>query len=167
MWRNPSGLRRLVAALSCGLAGCSEPDPWNTCGPAAATVGRALDGDTIELTSGERVRYLLVDTPEIDGSASECYAQLALAMNRSLVEHRHVELRYESGCTDRFGRLLAYVSVEGRDVNAWLVEQGYACVLHLPPSGDERAREFLELESDAERLKLGLWGACAVAPCGN
>jgi micrococcal nuclease len=164
MWRTPRRLRGLVAALSCGLAGCSEP---NSCGPADATVRRALDGDTIELTSGERVRYLLVDTPEIDGGAGECYAQLALAMNRSLVEHRHVELRYEPACTDRFGRLLAYVSVDGREVNSWLVEQGYACVLHLPPSGDTRVREYLELESEAQRLKLGLWGACAMAPCGN
>jgi micrococcal nuclease len=161
MWRAPRSLRGLVA-LSCGLAGCSEPD---TCGPAVATVRRALDGDTIELTSGERVRYLLVDTPET--ASNECYAQLALAMNRSLVEGREVELRYESACTDGFGRLLAYVSVDGRELNSWLVEQGYACVLHLPPSGNARAREFLQLESDAERLELGLWGACAAAPCGS
>lgn len=164
MWRDLRGLHCLVAVWSCGLLGCSEP---STCGPAAGTVRRALDGDTIELTSGERVRYLLVDTPEIDAAGSECYAQLALAMNRSLVEHRHVELRYESACTDRFGRLLAYVSVDGREVNSWLVEQGYACVLHLPPSGNARAQEFLELESGAKRLELGLWGACAVEPCGN
>jgi micrococcal nuclease len=130
-------------------------------------VRRVLDGDTIELTSGERVRYLLVDTPEIGDASSECYAQLALGMNRSLVERREVELRYESACRDRFGRLLAYVSVDGREVNSWMVEQGHACVLHLPPSGDQRAREFLELEADAKRLELGLWGACAVAPCGS
>ena len=159
-------VRQVLApsALAAALFACSTP---SECGPPAAVVSRVIDGDTVELTSGERVRYLLVDTPEVDGVASECYARQALALNRTLVEHRRIELRYEEQCTDRFGRLLAYVTVDGREVNSLLVEEGYACVLHVPPSGAARVQEFLELEQSARSLNLGLWGSCSVPPCGG
>jgi len=152
------------AVLAAGaLFGCSASD---TCGPATGVVRRAIDGDTVELSSGERVRYLLVDTPEITNGKNACFGAEALAFNRELVEGRAVALQYGPSCSDRYGRLLAYVRVDGLDVNAELIAAGYACVLHIPPSGDDRVAEFRALERDAQANDAGLWRACAIAPCG-
>jgi micrococcal nuclease len=68
-------------------------------------------------------------------------------------------------CQDTFGRTLAYVAVDGQDVNKLLVERGYACVLHIPPDGDSRAAEFEALETAARTARRGLWGACDPIPC--
>ncbi|MFZ5471517.1 MAG: thermonuclease family protein [Myxococcota bacterium] len=141
--------------------GCSAPP----CGPTTGVVASVSDGDTITLESGEKVRYLMVDTPETSGTA-ECYGPEARTFNQSLVVGRAVTLRYDQECTDRFERLLAYVSVDGREVNTLLVERGFACVLHLPPNGDDRLEEYQALQAKAQSQKQGLWGACATSPCG-
>jgi micrococcal nuclease len=121
------------------LGACSEP---SGCGPTRGRVRRVLDGDTIELVSGERVRYLLVDTPETTSGKSECHGPEAREFNRSL----------------------AYGDVEDREVNTLLIEQGYACVLHIPPNGNDRAREFEALEARARRSGRGIW-RCEANPC--
>lgn len=162
-------LRRGAAFALLLLAACGggpEEPATNPCGPTSGTVARVIDGDTIELTSGERIRYLLVDTPETTGGKNDCWGAEARELNRSLVEGRPVTLTYGEACTDRFDRLLAYVSVDGREVNTVLVERGAACVLFIPPAGESRRDEFKELESEARRAKKGVWGACEVVTCG-
>jgi micrococcal nuclease len=124
-----------------------------------------IDGDTIEIETGERVRYLMVDTPEL--SSSDCYAQEALAFNTELVADREVTLRYDVECEDRFERTLAYVSVDGREVNSLLVEEGYACVLFIPPNGEDRRDEFDTLERQAQLASSGMWAACEEVACEN
>jgi len=133
------------------------------CGPETATVSRVIDGDTVELSSGERVRYLLVDTNEL--SSNDCFATEARDFNVSVVAGREVELTYDEECTDDFGRLLAYVRVGDRDLNALLVERGYACVLFIPPNGTERVDELRALERIAESERQGMWGACEEVAC--
>ena len=152
----------LGLALVCVLAGC--PDSGDRCGPASGTVARVLDGDTIELESGEKIRYLMIDTPEV-GNNLECYGEEAKQLNSELVAGKEVNLQYDVECTDRFDRLLAYVSVGDREINSLMVERGYACVLHISPNGDERKNEFDSLESLARQADRGLWGACATKPC--
>jgi micrococcal nuclease len=61
--------------------------------------------------------------------------------------------------------LLAYASVDGREVNAALVELGYACTLHVPPNGDARAAEFENLELRAASEQRGLWSHCEARAC--
>lgn len=154
------GLALLVAlALGCGA-------PASKCGPATATVARAIDGDTLELTDGTRVRYLLVDAPETTKGKNDCYGAEAAAFNAGKVEGKTVSLAYdEAGCVDRFGRTLAYVSVDGVEVNRALAEQGLACVLFVAPSGAARRMEFDTYESIAKTNRTGLWGACSVVTC--
>jgi micrococcal nuclease len=134
------------------------------CGPASAVVSRVVDGDTIELDDGEKLRYLMIDTPE-DTTTVECYGPEATAYNRELVEGKTVDLAYDQDCTDRYDRLLAYVSVDGHEVNSLLVERGYACVLYIPPDGSDRADEFDALQAEARAAGKGLWGACQDIPC--
>lgn len=148
--------------LSGLLIACAAPAE---CGSASGIVRRVIDGDTIELESGERVRYLLVDAPESTNGHTDCFGAEASEINRRLVEGQRVTLRYGPECRDRYDRLLAYVSVAGREVNSLLVREGYACVLHIPPNGNDRAREFEALESAARRQSRGLWGACPANPC--
>jgi micrococcal nuclease len=152
-----------VAALGVGTSGCAL-DPGR-CGPSQAEVVRVIDGDTVELSSGERVRYLLVDTPEITGGKNDCYGQEASDFNRALVEGKQVTLTYDEECTDGYDRLLAYIEVDGREVNQLLVERGLACVLIIPPNGDEYGDAFRELEREAEAGLVGMWGACEDVAC--
>lgn len=148
------------------MASCVPND--QRCGPSEGVVARVLDGDTIDLESGERVRYLMVDTPEISHSAgeiAECFADEAKQFNTDLVAGQTVSLTYDIECTDRFGRLLAYVFVGDREVNTLLVERGFACVLHIPPNGTDRNDEFESLENQAMQQNKGLWESCESTPC--
>lgn len=148
-----------ATALGVAAAGCSG----SPCGPTEAKVTRIIDGDTIELEGGQRIRYLLVDTPETSGGV-ECYGENAKTFNSDLVLNKEVTLQYDVSCTDRFDRTLAYVTVDGQEVNTLLVQRGYGCVLHISPNGDDRADEFMALQLEAQRARRGLWGACDPLP---
>ncbi|MFO7567329.1 MAG: thermonuclease family protein [Enhygromyxa sp.] len=135
------------------------------CGPRTGVVHHVVDGDTIVLTSGQRVRYLLIDTPEITEGKNECWGTQAAEHNAALVEHQSVTLTYDVECEDVYGRLLAYVSVEGLEVNRELIENGSACLLHIPPNGNGKVAEYQALEDAARQAKLGMWGACGTVYC--
>ena len=144
-----------------GTQGCEA----DACGPTEATVARVIDGDTIELDSGERIRYLMIDTPEITGGKMDCWGEEARQLNADLVEGKTITLRYDEECFDVYDRLLAYIRVNGREINSLMVERGYACVLHIPPNGADRADEFNELEDAAEAAGKGMWGQCDEIAC--
>ncbi len=145
------------------LAGCQFEED-NRCGPTKGIVTNVVDGDTIDLESGERIRYLMVDTPETFGG-EECYGPEAKQFNTDLVLGKEVTLKYDTECTDRFDRTLAYVSVDDREINSLLVERGFACVLYIPPNGADRKPELENLEAIAKQQDRGLWGVCTTNPC--
>ena len=140
-------------ANSCGAAGRGSPP----CGAETATVAYVVDGDTIDLADGRRVRYLLVDTPEID--TDDCFAANALDLNAALVMGKSVGLEYDVECEDRYGRTLAYVRVSNRLVNSILLERGYARLLVIAPN-THYVDELRLLEAQARATRAGLWGAC-------
>lgn len=154
----------LIGASVLSQCGCAQPE-W-TCGPSSAVVKNVIDGDTIDLVSGERVRYMLVDTPELRGERGpDCFAAEAARINRDLVLGREIELRYDRECHDRYGRLLAYVSLQGVDINRRLVERGYGCVLYIPPNGRADEEWFSRLEEEARVGRRGMWGLCRDVAC--
>lgn len=108
----------LLVPLSCGV------------GVEYFTVARVIDGDTIVLADGTRVRYIGIDTPE----RGEVGYKEATEANRKLVEDKKVRLEYDVNRTDRYGRTLAYVYVNGTFVNAWLLENGLAEVMTIKPN---------------------------------
>lgn len=128
------------------------------------TVDRVIDGDTIVTTTGEKIRYLLVDAPETTLGHNDCYGSNATQFNTDLVLHKQVELTYDVEKMDMYGRTLAWVSVAGNDVNKLMVERGYACVLYIPPDGMSRYDEFKMLQADAKANSRGVWGACDPLP---
>jgi len=128
-----------------------------------AVVRKALDGDTVELVSGERVRYLGIDTPELYRHVGtewvlrpEPYAKEALAYNQRAVEGRVVRLEFDAERRDRFRRTLAYVYQGERFINAELVARGLARPLTIPPN-TRFAGLFASLARDARVARLGLW----------
>ncbi|MCD6156606.1 MAG: thermonuclease family protein [Candidatus Atribacteria bacterium] len=121
-------------------------------------VEEVIDGDTIKLKSGERVRYIGIDTPELKGKDGkpEFYAWEAKEANRKLVEGKKVKLEFDVEKRDRYGRLLAYVYVDGLMVNEWLVANGYARAVVFPPNV-KYEEHFRRLEDEAQELGLGIW----------
>jgi micrococcal nuclease len=154
-----------LAALA-ALAGCAAcSDRGSPCGPREATVERVIDGDTIVVLGDVKIRYLLVNAPETTNGHADCYGANASQFNTDLVLGKTIQLAYDVQCQDMFGRTLAYVTVDGQDVNRLLIERGYACVLHIPPDGDARAGELEAVEAAARTARRGLWGACDPIPC--
>jgi micrococcal nuclease len=131
---------------------------------AFAYVLRAVDGDTIEvLLDGEHedVRYIGVDTPETvkPDTPVQCFGPRAHRFNARLVTHRRVGLVFGVERRDVYGRLLAYVYLGDRFVNAELARRGLARTLTIPPN-DRFASRFKRLQSTAAQAGRGLWGAC-------
>lgn len=122
-----------------------------------------VDGDTARaLVNGreESVRYIGVDTPEVDPSIGvECFGAEASARNKQLVEDETVRLAYDAERRDRYGRLLAYVYVGETFVNAELVRGGFATTLEIAPN-DSQAGLFDRLQQEAANAGRGLWGEC-------
>jgi micrococcal nuclease len=158
---------RTLACLAFTIAAlaCTDTPPGGECGPSTAIVAQVIDGDTIELESGERVRYLMIDTPE-STTETECFGPEAKALNEMLVAGKQITLRYDDECTDDYDRLLAYVELSGQEINRVMLERGYACVLHISPNGDDVVDEYESIETEARMLDKGLWGACEPLPCG-
>ncbi len=126
-----------------------------------ARVIRVIDGDTIEIEGGKRVRYIGIDTPEtVDPRKPvECFGREAAEKNRSLVEGKKVQLEKDVSEVDRYGRLLRYVSVDNQMVNDVLVRQGFAHASSYPP--DIKYQEQLrDAEREARENGRGLWRGC-------
>jgi micrococcal nuclease len=119
-------------------------------------VASVIDGDTIKLENGERVRYIGIDTPETKHPSKpvEYFGREADRANRALVEGKEVRLEFDVQQRDKYGRLLAYVYVGDIFVNAWLVENRYAKVLTIPPNV-RYAERFLELQRRAREEGRG------------
>ena len=133
-----------------------------------ARVTRVVDGDTIEVEiDGQtfKLRYIGIDTPEtVDPRQPvQCFGREASERNQQLVGGRPVGLERDVSDTDDFGRLLRYVWLEGRMVNAAMVEEGYAMASTYPPDV-KYAAMFAELQIQARQTGRGLWGAVCQTP---
>ena len=128
---------------------------------AFAFVSRAIDGDTIELTSGERVRYLGMNTPETvkPDFPVECFGPEAHERNAALVEGKQVRLVRDVSDVDKYGRLLRFVYVDKKFINLDLVGEGFARVETIAPNTGH-LKEFVGAEESARANRRGLWGTC-------
>ena len=120
-----------------------------------------IDGDTVILTNGEKVRYVGIDTPE----RGQCWYRQAKEFNRKLVSSKKIRLERDKSNRDRYQRLLRYVYVQSSPdekeifVNLELVKAGLARAKEYKP--DTKHASILEqAESYAKINKIGLWGGC-------
>jgi micrococcal nuclease len=166
------GLPPLVSPLVVVLVGAllgSIGWGWWTGGRGAttyaATVIHTVDGDTIvaRFADGreETVRVLGVDTPETKDPRKpvQCYGPEASAYTHARLQDRHVTLERDVELRDKYGRMLAYVYVDGKRYDDELLRLGYARLLVIAPNG-EHARAMVKAELDARSAGRGLWGAC-------
>ena len=141
--------------------------PARTPAPQSVLVTNVVDGDTIDVRIEgieQRIRLILVDTPEVFGG-EECFGSEAAEFVKELLPPGvKVTLERDISETDRFGRLLRYVYLDdGRMVNELLIEGGYGRVATLPP--DVRYVErFVELQREARDAGRGLWSECIERP---
>jgi len=122
-----------------------------------------IDGDTIELSDGRKVRYIGMDTPEsVDPRRGlECFGHEAAARNTELVGGKTIQLEKDVSETDKYGRLLRYVYVNGQFINQTLVEEGFARSVTYPPDVKYQTG-FNEAETAARTANKGLWGSDCV-----
>jgi len=120
----------------------------------SARVRRAVDGDTILLEDGRRVRYLGINTPEF----GEPYSRRAKDLNTALVRGREVRLEFDQESVDSYGRVLAYVHVGPDMINARLVQEGLAHAFFIGP-GRRHNDLFLRLQEEAKVRRLGIWSS--------
>ncbi len=130
-------------------------------------VRHVYDGDTVLLEDGRKVRLIGVNTPEIgrDGRPSQPLAEAARdALVTLLGRERRVILRYGEERRDRHGRVLAHLFLDkSSNINALLVEQGYAAAIAVPPNLD-----YLDCyggaEARARSAGLGIWSTLPFTP---
>lgn len=137
--------------------------------PASASavwVSNVLDGDTVQLADGRRVRLLGINTPEIQHAnrAAEAGGNAAKQWLLQKILHRPVSLVGDVEATDKYGRTLAYVFTQDNElINQQLLAQGLA-TLNLYPPNLQFATVLENAQQQAEHQQVGIWQRPEYAP---
>jgi micrococcal nuclease len=124
-------------------------------------VTKVIDGDTIRIQTGQTVRLIGIDTPEI--TRIECFGKEASLKLSDLILDKQVRLEKDVSETDRYGRILRYVWLGDELINETLVKQGFARSYRYPP--DTKYQERFDIaQTFAQLNRLGLWQSCMVSP---
>lgn len=122
-------------------------------------VERVVDGDTLVLASGEKVRLIGVDTPETKHPTKpvEPFGPEASAFTKQAVEGQSVTLKFDREKYDRYQRLLAYVYRNDWCLNEELIRNGFSeCITKYPFDRSMKDR-FRQAEDEARRGLRGIW----------
>ncbi|MCQ4087678.1 thermonuclease family protein [Saccharibacillus sp. JS10] len=131
-------------------------------GRVSATVERIVDGDTVIVNladgSRERVRMLLIDTPETkkEGTPVQPFGLEASEYTKKLLTGKSVELEFDQEQRDQYDRMLAYIYLDNKMVNTELLEKGLARVVVYQPN-DKYIDEFRDIQAKAKKAKIGVW----------
>ena len=157
----------LFLAVALNLPGCSIGDRIARIGGNYRVVERVIDGDTLVMENGERVRLIGVDTPETKHPNKPVapLGKVAAAFTRRMVEGKRVRLEFDPANASRAHkdstqqrRTLAYVVLEdGTLLNAEIIRQGYGFAYTRFPFA--RMDEFRRLELEAREQGRGLWAS--------
>ena len=122
-------------------------------------VQRAVDGDTLLLANGARIRLQGVDTPETKHPTKpvEPFGPEAAAFTARRVEGKPVRLEFGTHRVDRYGRFLAFVYVDGVLLNEELVRRGLARACPQYRYAADMKRRFLAAQEQAQHRRLGIW----------
>lgn len=112
-------------------------------------VTNVIDGDTIVVSGGERVRLLGIDTPE----KGEFFYKEAKARMEQLVENKEATLEKEGDNKDKYDRLLRYIFVNGTNINLKMVEEGYAICYFYEQSKYQEECRYLEEQARVEGIR--------------
>ncbi len=130
-------------------------------------VKRVVDGDTLWLKDGRKVRLIGVNTPELDkkGRQSEPFSRQAKQRLLALVgDPAVIRLKVGEDAKDRYGRLLAYVFTErGLSVEVELVRGGLGFAIAIPPNLFLQGC-LLQAQSEARSAGRGIWSDAYFSP---
>lgn len=164
----------LILSLLIFLTGCSVKSNKTGNGKKLHTVTEVIDGDTFRLDTGERVRLLGIDAPEMnesdklerdseqtgrDKNTIKKLGKMSTEYVKKIAEGKKVYLEkgQDSDDKDKYGRLLRYVYLEdGTFINGKIVRDGYAYVYYKYPVS--KTEEMSRYEKEARDNKRGLWG---------
>lgn len=154
----------IVVVAAAALLGGWRLDATRRANDRPWRVVEVVDGDTIVARRGgrtETVRLLGVDTPETKDPDRpvECFGPEATAFTEARLAGALVRLETDTQERDDYGRLLAYVRLDGVEFNEVLLRAGYARLLVIPPN-DRHGRALLRAELDARARARGLWAVC-------
>jgi micrococcal nuclease len=142
----------LVCLLIFLFQQASIADTWNQ-------VKWIVDGDTVVLVDGQKVRYIGINAPEMahEDQSPEPYAETAKQFNALLVNRKKVRLEFGKERFDRYQRLLVYVFLENATfVNAEILLNGYAYLLKKRPNL-KYDKILLQSQRSAMSAKKGIW----------
>ena len=133
-------------------------------GGQLSRIARVVDGDTVALANGARVRLVQIDTPEVYYSP-ECDGEQATAVTKHLLPAGTLVRLYRESKTDavdQYGRLLRYVVrvSDGLNVNVQLVRVGAAAPYFYDYRRGRYANLLVRLALRARAKHIGLWGRC-------
>ncbi|MBA7495529.1 hypothetical protein ES702_06116 [subsurface metagenome] len=125
---------------------------------------RVVDGDTIVIKYNgkyEKVRLLCVNTPESvhpDKKQNIPMGKVASRYTQKKLTGKYVDLEFESYRRGNYGRLLAYVFVDGKNINLDLVREGLSTYYTKYGKSQKYDAEFRAAEKRARKEKLHIWG---------
>ncbi len=111
-----------------------------------------VDGDTVEIKNGNRIRLIGIDSPE----RGESFYNESRNALEDMVLNKKVRLEKDISDTDRYNRLLRYIFIDGVFINKEMVRQGYATAYPYEPDTTYK-NEFSLVEKDAKLSKIGIW----------
>lgn len=129
-------------------------------------VRRVVDGDTLHLADGRKVRLVGVNAPELgrDERPDQPLAQEARQALLTLIGGRPVHLRFGPDRYDHHGRTLAYVeSADGISAGEHLLRKGLAVLVAIPPNL-EHLSAYRRAETEARRARRGIWAEAYYRP---
>lgn len=151
------------------LFGCSEI-PSNGVAKTSGTTDQipvelveVIDGDTIKVKYNgniEKIRYLLVDTPETNHQTlgKQPYGEEAKVRNKELLNSGDVTIEFDVGNRfDDYDRMLAYIYVDGVSVQETLLEEGLARVAYVFPPNTRYLDMFENASEFAKDAQIGVW----------
>lgn len=139
--------------------------PW----PAFAetvTVGRVVDGDSLRLVDGRKVRLVGINAPELGWGErlDQPLARDAQQALQNFIGRQPVVLGYGPDRFDHHGRTLAYVSLEnGESAGEHLLRLGLAAMIAIPPNISHIDR-YRQAERDARASGRGIWALSYYRP---
>lgn len=131
-------------------------------GDVSATVTNVVDGDTIDIQLAgkeERVRLLLVDTPETvhPSKPVQPFGPEASKYAKDILAGEEVRVEYDGPKRDHYDRLLAYIWIDGENFNQQLLEKGFARYAYVYDPPYTHAVTMSEAESRAKQQEKGIW----------
>lgn len=120
-------------------------------------ITKILDGDTVQTSTGEKIRYLGINAPE----TGQPFSAESKKENEKLVLGKKAGLEFDVVQKDKYGRTLAYVFINNQFVNLEMISQGLAVSETIQPNVKYQD-EIVQAQIDARKNCLGIWqGLCS------